>query len=131
MLWGSATDSNIHEVKVRGTKLETLRVIIMPPLNILYYPTWNPPPEYLRSVLLFFDRFEVIIPTDVPAEYDDANARIIDVLPDAFYERRERHYEFDLDALGWQRFERALDLLVEQKPPAKGVRPEPSVIYSS
>jgi hypothetical protein len=94
----------------------------MPPLNILYYPTWNPPPEYLRSVLLFFDRFEVIIPTDVPAEYDDANARIIDVLPDAFYERRERHYEFDFDASGWQRFERALDLLVEQKPPAKGVR---------
>lgn len=68
-----------------------------------------------------FDRFEVVVPSDVPAEYDEENSRIIDLLPDAFSERRERHYEVDLDESGWRRFEQALDWLVEQRPPSNEV----------
>lgn len=89
--------------------------------NALYYPTWNPPVEFFRATLLFFDRFEVIIPEDVPANYDEANARVVDLVPDAFFERRERRYDLDFDSGGWQRFERALDLLVEEAPPSKTI----------
>lgn len=93
----------------------------MTTFNALYYPTWNPPVDFFRAALLFFDRFEVIIPEDVPANYSEANARVVELIPDAFVERRERQYEIDLSEKGWRRFERALDLLVEEHPPTNKV----------
>jgi hypothetical protein len=90
--------------------------------NALYYPTWNPPADFFRAALLFFDRFEVIIPQDVPAGYDEANARVVELIPDAFLERRERQYNLDFDQEGWERFERALDLLVDQERPTNKIQ---------
>ena len=90
----------------------------MPTFNALYYPTWNPPVDFFRAALLFFDRFEVIIPEGVPANYEEANARVIDLIPDAFLERRAEHYDIRLPSDGWSRFVRALDLLVDESTPA-------------
>ena len=87
----------------------------MPSFNALYYPSWNPPVGYLRAVLLFFDRFEVIIPEGVPAGYLPANQQVFNLIPDAFQERRERHYEIDLHGERWDRFELALDMIVEDQ----------------
>jgi hypothetical protein len=87
----------------------------MPTFNALYYPSWNPPIGYLRAVLLFFDRFEVIIPEGVPADYLPANQQVFDLIPDSFQERRERHYEIDLHGERWGRFKRALDMIAEER----------------
>jgi hypothetical protein len=90
----------------------------MATFNALYYPTWNPSPEFFRSALLFFDRLEVIVPENVEARYDESNSRVCELIPEAFGERRESHYEIDLTEDGWQRLGNAFDLIVEAKPPS-------------
>lgn len=93
----------------------------MKTFNALYYPTWNPPTEFFRSTLLFFDKLDVIIPEGVDAKYEEDNQRICELIPDAFGERRERRYKIDLTEDGWQRFGMALDLIAETKPPSDKV----------
>lgn len=94
----------------------------MAAFSALYYPTWNPPVDFFRAALLFFDRFEVIIPKGVPANYYEGNARVIELIPDAFYERREGQYDFNLSGEHWQRFQKALDIFVEEAPPSKTIK---------
>ena len=98
----------------------------MSTFNALYYPSWNPPVEYLRAALLFFDRFEVIIPEGVPADYHRANQQVFDLIPDAFQERREHHYELDLHGERWGRFERALDIIAEDRRPRESTTRPPA-----
>ncbi len=90
--------------------------------NALYYPSWDPPVDFVRSVLLFFDKVEVIIPSDVSAHYDERNSKVFDLIPDCFGERRDDQYEMGLDDLGWQRFERALDDIVQRTRPSNQVK---------
>jgi hypothetical protein len=63
----------------------------------LYYPSWNPPVRWLRSMLLFFDQIQVIRPAEVDdPQYHAANQAVFDLIPDAFGEIRRRHYEMEL-----------------------------------
>ena len=64
----------------------------------LYYPSWNPPVRWLRSVLLVFDQIQVIRPVEVEdPQYHAANQAVFDLLPDVFGEIRKKHYELALD----------------------------------
>lgn len=85
----------------------------MPSFAALYYPAWNPPSAWLRSSLLFFDKIEFIIPTDVPAEYDRANAEVFDLLPDAVGEVRDNSYDLNLSNEAEERIKTAFDEIAE------------------
>jgi|GEM_PF-4611199 len=91
----------------------------MPKFKALYYPSWNPPPEFFRSTLLFFDEINVIIPKGVEAEYNESNQRICDLLPDVRGEVRESHYEMQSDEWIWKRIEKAFASLVEENNPSE------------
>jgi hypothetical protein len=68
------------------------------PFQALYYPSWNPPVEWVRSTLLVFDQIQVIRPTEVEnPDYHEANRAVFDLLPHAFGEIRKQHYEMTLD----------------------------------
>lgn len=69
----------------------------MTPFTVLYYPSWNPPVRWLRSMLLFMDRVEVIRPRDVDAEYHVANASVFELAPHVFGEIQEYESNLDLD----------------------------------
>ena len=69
----------------------------MPPFKALYYPSWDPPVKWLRSMLLFFDRVEVIRPLDVDPQYNQANEAVFNLIPHAFGEIKKRQYEMTLD----------------------------------
>lgn len=69
----------------------------MPPFKALYYPSWNPPVKWLRSMLLFFDRVEVIRPLDVDPQYNQANEAVFNLIPHAFGEIKQSQYEMTLD----------------------------------
>ncbi len=59
----------------------------MPAFRALYYPSWNPPVGWLRSMLLFFDQIQVIRPEEVSdPKYHEANKAVSDLLPEAFGE---------------------------------------------
>jgi len=73
----------------------------MPPFKALYYPSWDPPVKWLRSMLLFFDRVEVIRPTDVDPQYDQANEAVFNLIPHAFGEIKKSQYEMTLAATGY------------------------------
>lgn len=69
----------------------------MTPFTVLYYPSWNPPVRWLRSMLLFMDRVEVIRPKDVDPEYHSANASVFELAPRVFGEIRKYESNLDLD----------------------------------
>ena len=70
----------------------------MTAFSALYYPSWNPPVQWFRSMLLFFDHIRVIRPTEVAdPRYHAANAAVVELLPHVFGEVRKKHYELSLD----------------------------------
>lgn len=90
------------------------------PFRVLYYPSWNPPVKWLRSMLLFFDQVQVIYPEDVPDPgYREANKAVFELIPDAFYELRKRHYEMTLLPRNKRIIASALDFITQRLPPQR------------
>ena len=84
----------------------------MAPFRALYYPSWNPPVRWLRSMLLVFDQIQVICPAEVEnPQYHDANKAVFDLIPHAFGEIRKRHYEMTLVPRNKQVLASALDYI--------------------
>lgn len=82
----------------------------MAAFRALYYPSWNPPVKWLRSMLLFFDQIQVIRPAEVDSpQYHDANKAVFDLIPQTFGEIRKRHYEMRLVPRNRQMIASALD----------------------
>lgn len=82
----------------------------MAAFRALYYPSWNPPVKWLRSMLLFFDQIQVIRPLEVEnPHYHEANKAVFDLIPHAFGEIRKRHYEMSLVPRNKQVLASALD----------------------
>ena len=83
---------------------------LMEAFRALYYPSWNPPVKWLRSMLLFFDQIQVIRPAEVDSpQYHDANKAVFDLIPQAFGEIRKHHYEMKLVPRNRQMIASALD----------------------
>lgn len=88
----------------------------MRPFRALYYPSWNPPVKWLRSMLLFFDQIKVIRPEEVEnPEYHVANKAVFDLIPDAFGEIKKRHYEMTLVPKNRRMLASALDYIAGRK----------------
>jgi hypothetical protein len=51
---------------------------------VLYYPTFEPPVDWLRSYLLFFDEVRTIVPVDVKFNPSDNMSREVELMPEAF-----------------------------------------------
>lgn len=85
--------------------------------SALYYPSWNPPVAWLRSVLLFYDQIQVIRPKDVTdPQYDPANSAVFELIPHAFGEIRKKHYEMTLDVRNKDILTRSLDAAASNVP---------------
>lgn len=87
----------------------------MPTFKALYYPSWDPPVKWLRSMLLFLDRVEVIRPTDVDPQYDQANAAVFNLIPHAFGEIKKSQYEMTLDERNKTLLEKAFVTIAKRK----------------
>lgn len=87
--------------------------------SALYYPSWDPPVAWLRAMLLFYDKINVILPKDVEPQYDEANARVIELIPDAFDPIRESKYTIDYNKFNIQIISKAFDYIAEVDPCAK------------
>jgi hypothetical protein len=51
---------------------------------VLYYPTFEPPVDWLQSYLLFFDEVRTIVPADVKFKPSDNMSRVVELMPEAF-----------------------------------------------
>ncbi len=68
--------------------------------------------RWLRSNLLVFDQIQVIRPSDViDPEYHAANQAVFDLLPDAFDEIRQTHYQMALDPPNEELLLKTVDLI--------------------
>src|SRR5436190_21744589 len=56
----------------------------VPKFPVLYYPTFEPPADWLRSYLLFFDEVRTIVPEDVKFNPSDNMSRVVELMPEAF-----------------------------------------------
>lgn len=102
--------------------------------SALYYPSWDPPVAWLRAMLLFYDKINVILPKDVKPNYEPANANVIDLIPDAIGAIRESQYEIDHNKYNFQTIAKAFDYIAEVNPCARSecvkiVIPEKGVSY--
>jgi len=102
--------------------------------SALYYPFWDPPVAWLRAMLLFYDKINVILPKDVKPNYEPANANVIDLIPDAIGTIRESQYEIDHNKYNFQTIAKAFDYIAEVDSYAKTdlvkiVIPENGVSY--
>lgn len=83
----------------------------------LYYPSWNPPVKWLRSMLLFFDKVNVIRPEEVlnPGYHTD-NVAVFDLIPQAFGEIRKKHYGLTLNEPENELLKSTLDCIASERP---------------
>ncbi len=89
----------------------------MAPFRALYYPSWNPPVKWLRSVLLFYDQVQVILPSEIAhPTFHPANSEVFNLLPSAFGTIRKAHYEMALDTASYPLFLSALDHIASSLP---------------
>ncbi len=91
----------------------------MPAFKALYYPSWDPPVRWLRSMLLFFDRIEVIRPPDVDPQYNPANEAVFNLIPHAFGEIKKRQYEMTLNIRNKTLLEKALATIGKRRTPKR------------
>jgi hypothetical protein len=59
-------------------------VVSVPKFPVLYYPTFAPPLDWLRSYLLFFDEVRTIVPEDVTFNPSENMSRVLELMPEAF-----------------------------------------------
>ena len=69
----------------------------MTAFRTLYYPSWDPPVKWLRSMLLYLDGIEVILPMDVEPHYHRDNDAVFELIPHVFTAIRSAKYELGLD----------------------------------
>ncbi len=91
----------------------------MPAFNVLYYPSWNPPVKWFRSMLLFFDRVEVIRPKDVCPQYDPANEDVFNLVPHVFGEIKRHQYEMQLNVRNKEILKNAFGYIAQTLAPQK------------
>jgi hypothetical protein len=61
-----------------------MRGDFMPPFEVLYYPYYEPPMNWARSSLLFFDSFKTIVPKDTELNLSPSMQEIINIEPKIF-----------------------------------------------
>jgi len=74
---------------------------------VLYYPTFEPPADWLRSYLLFFDEVRTIVPEDVKFNPSDNISRIIELMPEAFSTVAPQPDDILVDDVNVDRLEKA------------------------
>lgn len=84
------------------------------PLTALYYPDFEPDPAWLRAQLLFFDKVESIIPTDVEWTPDPLNDALFQKKPKLFAPIRKTVYLPGDYRLDLPTFDRACKLIKEE-----------------
>lgn len=85
----------------------------MPEYAALYYPSWDPPVAWLRAMLLFYDKIHVILPKGIKPDYDEANARVIDLISGAFDPIVKNQYEIDYEKYDIELIKRAIDYIAD------------------
>lgn len=98
----------------------------MPSFEALYYPSFEPSYQWLRSFLLFFDRIQSIVPEDANFEPSTNVLKILDAFPDAFHTISPKPEDIALDSLNLDRMRKAFNLIKNQSP--KGESKEIEVI---
>ncbi|MGO9531210.1 MAG: hypothetical protein ACLP3B_08505 [Syntrophobacteraceae bacterium] len=86
----------------------------MPTFDALYYPNFEPPYQWLRSFLLFFDRIQSIVPNDVNFEPSINVRKILDTFPDAFNTISPKTEDIALNTLNLDRMRKAFQLIKGQ-----------------
>jgi hypothetical protein len=66
-------------------------------------------------MLLFFDRIEVIRPTDVNPQYDQANEAVFNLIPDAFGEIKKQQYKITLNQNNKTLLKKALATIAKRR----------------
>jgi len=91
----------------------------MPKFEALYYPNFEPPIDWLRSFLLFFDRIRTIVPKEMDFEPSKEISEISDIIPRAFetVSPKEKHIDLDYDNL--VRLRKAFQIIKEKEPKTK------------
>ncbi|HEX5704967.1 MAG TPA: hypothetical protein VFX97_17350 [Pyrinomonadaceae bacterium] len=86
--------------------------------SVLYYPTYEPPADWLRSYLLFFDEVKTIVPNGVEFSPSEDIAKVIDLMPDAFDTVAPENQDLFVDDINLSRLEKAFKQIAEQDPNA-------------
>lgn len=77
----------------------------------LYDPCFEPPSKWLRGFLLFFDKINSIVPSDVDFKPSSELSEIIDVIPDGFKTISPREEDISLDDLNLNRMRKACEVI--------------------
>ena len=75
--------------------------------SVLYYPDFEPPQQWLRSVLLFVDEIQRIIPSDAEHVDTSQTQRLIDAMPNAFRTIQPRKEDTHFEDLNFARLRTA------------------------
>jgi hypothetical protein len=86
-----------------------------PGFPVLYYPTFEPPADWLRSYLLFFDEVRTIVPNDVKFNPSDDVSRVIDLMPEAFNTVAPSPSDILVDDVNTERLEKAFRQIAGKK----------------
>lgn len=86
----------------------------MPQFEILYYPGFEPSKYWLRSYLLFWDKVNTIIPTDVDFEFSKEVMEIVDLDPDGLGILAPKEEDIVLNESSIKRLDRAFKVLKER-----------------
>lgn len=81
----------------------------MDKFKVLYYPTFEPPANWLRSFLLFFDQINTIVPSDAGFTLSVENSKILELMPDAFETISPHDEDIKFDPNHLKRLEKAFD----------------------
>src|SRR5438132_341755 len=91
----------------------------MPKFKALYYPTFEPPTEWLRSFLLFYDEINTIVPKDVSFTLSGEASKVIEFMPDAFNTISPKEEDISIDTVNLTRLRKAFKAIAQKKPKSR------------
>lgn len=91
----------------------------MPQFEALYYPKFEPPVNWLRSFLLFFDKIRSIVPKDANFRPSQGVLEITDLIPNAFETISPDEKDIEIDNLNFSRLRKAFEMIKKEQPKAQ------------
>lgn len=87
----------------------------MPNFEALYYPYFEPPNEWLRSFLLFYDSIKTIVPSEVKYVPSAEVSSILDIYPNAVKQISPSEKDNKIDKINLKLLEDAFQIIAEKK----------------